>query len=296
MRYTQLLSRGLLRIGGRDARAFLQGLATVDVGTVSRGRTRYGAMLTPQGKFLHDFFIAAWEGGLLLETEAARVEELKARLLRYRLRQQVEVESPAAPAVWAAWEAGTVDALEAPGDTAPLGGGIAYADPRLAALGLRVIAPPQEAERWLKERGGAAAPEQEYHMHRIRLGVPEGSGEMPVERALPRHYGLDLLGGVDFAKGCYVGQEVTARSKHRAELGKFIYRVEAEGGALPVAGTAVERAGQAVGEIRASRGGVGLALLRVDAAGGPLMAAGAPLRACLPEWADGAEAVRGQAQ
>lgn len=294
MHYTRLSSRGLLRIGGEDARAFLQGLVTVDVATVSPRRTRYGAMLTPQGKFLHDFFLAAGEGALLLDTEAGRAEELQSRLLRYRLRSRVDVAIVEAMAVYAAWgeDALARSGLDAAGHTVSIGQGIAFADPRLAGLGVRVIAAPGEAEYWLQAHGAGEREERDYQAHRLRLGVPEGGSDLIVERSLLRHFGIDLLGGVDYAKGCYVGQEVTARSKHRGDLAKCVYRVQAESGSLPPPGTAIERNGQPVGEMRSSLEGTGLALLRVDAVeaqAGPLMTVEHPVRVWLPEWARAAE-------
>jgi folate-binding protein YgfZ len=247
---------------------------------VTPQRAVWAALLTPQGRFLNDMFVA--DDGretLLLETERERAAGLAKKLSMYKLRSRVTVEDRAA----------TTEVAVAWGDDAaalvPLEGAVAFADPRLPELGVRVIAPAGTAARLLEAKGFAAAPLEAWDACRLALGVPDGSRDLPVEKALLLENGFDELNGVDWQKGCYMGQELTARTKYRALIRKRLFPVRVEG-PLPAPGAAVHLGDEEVGELRSGAGDRALAMLRLDAArsGQALSAGDAKLVAEIPAW------------
>lgn len=274
--------RGVVSVAGEAARPFLQGLVSNDVDKVSAERAVYAAMLTPQGRFLHDFFIAETGGALHLDCEAPRLADLARRLKMYRLRAKVAIEDASAGlAVALLFGEAALEALELaaePGRARPFAGGVVYTDPRLAALGARAILPREGARAALEAAGFAAGKAARYDRLRLSLGVPDGSRDLPVEQALLMENGFEALNGLDWDKGCYVGQELTARMKYRALVKKQLLPVAVDG-PLPEPGTPVLRDGAAVGEMRSGRDGLGLALLKVKAVEGeaPLIAGDAKL-------------------
>jgi tRNA-modifying protein YgfZ len=292
--FVELGERGLLTVAGEDRRSFLQGLISNDVEKVAPDRAIHAALLTAQGKYLHDFFIAALGETLILDGEAARLADLQRRLTIYKLRAKVTL-APAAGdlAVFAAFGAGATTALDLPeekGAAREYAGGVAFVDPRLAAVGIRVIAPRVSGEAALREAGFAPADFAAYDRMRLAHGVPDGSRDLAVEKAILLEAGFDELSGVDWQKGCYVGQELTARTKYRGLIKKRLMPVRVEG-ALPPPGTTVTLEGQEAGELRSGRDGIALALLRLEvvaaaaAAGQKLRAGEAHLTPLKPEWA-----------
>lgn len=284
-----LEDRGVLRIGGPDARSFLQGLISNDVTKVTAERAIYATLLTAQGRFLHEFFIVERDDALLLESERARLDDLRKRLSLYKLRSKVELtvlDELAIAAVWPAAGLGLVPAAE-PGLAVPWAGGVAYVDPRLAALGARAILPAERLDAALAgfERKTHAA----YNRHRLALGVPDGSRDLVVEKSILLENGLDELNAIDWKKGCYTGQELTARTKYRALIKKRLMPVTVEG-PLPAPGTPVMLGTREAGEMRSGADGLGLALLRLemlDAAaleGSVLSAGDARLTPQRPDW------------
>jgi len=269
MHYSPLPDRAVLAVSGDDARSFLQGLVTKAMDKVTENHAVFAALLSPQGRFLYDFFISQHENRLLLETNKERLADLLKRLKMYRLRSKVEFTELPEFSVYAVWG----------GDTPQKESEIRYSDPRLPELGVRILAKEPYAHG---EQG-------DYDLHRLSLGVPEGSKDLAVDRSILLEYGYDELHGVDFDKGCYVGQEVTARSKHRASLRKFIHTVQA-GNVLPPSGTPVLAGEREAGEMRSSNGTRGLAHLKVEEVARaareklPLIAAGITLTATLPGW------------
>ena len=286
-----LEDRGVLTITGEDRETFLQGLISNDVRKVAPGRAVYAALLTPQGKFLHDFFLARLGDALLLDCEGARRDDLRQRLSRYRLRSKVQIADATerfAVAVLTGADAAVVAGLPAEaGAAASFGGGVAFVDPRLPALGLRLILPRGDAGAVLAKTGFPAGSAGDYDELRLRLGVPDGSRDLPVEKAFLLESGFDELNGVDWQKGCYVGQELTARTKYRGLVRRRLFPV-AIAGPAPEPGTPVMLGDRHAGEMRSSRGGRGLALLRleaVSAAGGAALTAGeARLTPERPDW------------
>lgn len=293
-RYVLLDGRGLLRVSGEDARKFLQGMITNDVTKATPRRAIYAAFLTPQGKFLADFFIAEGAGALLLDCEAARLPELMKRLTVYKLRAKVSLEDVSANYRVAALIG--PGAIEAAGLAPECGAarqwqdGALYADPRLVALGARALLPHGRAGALLEGLGFAAGRAEDYERLRLSLGVPDGSRDMAVEKAILLENGFEALNGVDFDKGCFVGQELTARTKYRGLVKKHLFKVEVEG-PLPAAGTPITLGGREAGEMRSGFDGMGLALLRfeqvreAEAKGAPLEAGDARLRPLKPDWA-----------
>jgi tRNA-modifying protein YgfZ len=272
-----LSDRAVVRVSGPAAHGFLQGLITNDIDKAKHGGAIHAGLLTPQGKILFDFFVVPAADGFLLEIAKAKGGELAQRLGFYKLRAQVEIAEDPSFAVAAAW--GAPPRLP--------DGAIAYADPRLSALGLRILL---QAEADARNLGCTIAAEDEYHAHRIALGVPEGGRDYAFGDAFPHEAMFDRLAGVDFDKGCFIGQEVVSRMEHRGIARKRIVGVEGEG-PLPPSGTEITAGGAPVGTLGSVSEHSGLALLRLDRAE-EAKAAGLPLRAGevtvdlrIPAWA-----------
>ncbi len=289
-----LESRAVLCVTGMDSRDFLQGMISNDIGKLTPERAIWAAFLTPQGKFLHEFFLCLDPRdpqAILIDCEAARLNDLKRRLSLYKLRSKVEIEDAGARyAVAALFGAGTAAALALPetaGAAAPLGGGLAYMDPRLPDLGARAVLPRGEADAALKQAGFTAASPAAYDRLRMSLGVPDGSRDLEVERSPLLENGFDELNGVDWDKGCFMGQELTARTKYRALIKKRLMPVEIDG-PTPAPGTPILRGGKDLGTMRSGLEHLGLALLRLDALESstqPLMAGEAKLIPKKMAWA-----------
>ncbi|MFZ5782074.1 MAG: YgfZ/GcvT domain-containing protein [Pseudomonadota bacterium] len=278
--FTLLPHRGVIAVSGADRVAFLQGLISNDAARATPGQAVWAALLTPQGRFLNDMFVI--DGGaetLLLETERERAPALARKLGLYKLRSKVTVEDRSAAMEVAAIFGGQIERMS------PLDGAVVFADPRLAALGWRMLAPAGRAADLLAERGTTAASIEDYDALRLSLGVPDGSRDLVVEKALLLENGFDELNGVDWHKGCYMGQELTARTKYRALIKKRLLPVRIEG-RLPAPGTLIFKDGQEVGELRSGSGNRALAVLRLDAvkAGDSLSAGDATLVPEIPSW------------
>jgi folate-binding protein YgfZ len=242
--------RAVIALSGPEARPFLQGLVTNDVvGGLAPGTGLYTALLSPQGKVLFDFFVTEGDGALLLDVGRDGAESLLRKLRLYRLRAKVEIE--ARP------QLGVFLNLKGHPDNRPTSyaeRAVSFADPRLSALGIRSIAATAEMPNNLP---GPRA----YHEERLKLGVPEGT-DFGSEKIFALDAGLEELNGVSFTKGCYVGQELTSRMKHRATARKRILGVAAE---TPLPGTgAIKRGDAEIGELLSSHGARGLALVRLD--------------------------------
>jgi folate-binding protein YgfZ len=241
---TILPNRGVLRLSGPDRVTFLQGLVSNDVRAVAPDRAVYACLLTPQGKFLHDFFLIADGESLLLDCEADRRDDLARRLKMFRLRSKVDIADCDGFAVVALL-----------GDEPIPAGAIVVADPRIAALGRRVLA-----------SSGTPAPSESYAAYdrlRMSLAVPDGSRDMEVGKAILLENNIDQLNGIAWDKGCYMGQELTARTRYRGLIKKRLMPVAIEGVA-PAIGTPLIENGVEVGEMRGSDGDLGLARVKLD--------------------------------
>ncbi len=292
--YVVLRNRGLMTVTGEDAGRFLQGLISNDIEKLATDRAIYAAFLTPQGKYLHDFFIARIGETPYLDCEAGRLDDLRRRLCMYKLRSKVSVEAAGDGFVVAAlFGPGAIGALgldREPGRAAPFAGGVVYVDPRLAAVGARAILPADVATTALEEAGFAAAEAAAYDRLRLTHGLPDGSRDLAVEKAMLLENNFDELNGIDWDKGCYLGQELTARIYYRGLVKKRLMPVEIEG-PPPEVGTQVMLGDRNVGEMRSALDGQGLALLRLEAVaeaereGRALTAGRARLKPRKPDWA-----------
>ncbi|MCC8428535.1 folate-binding protein [Reyranella aquatilis] len=278
-KFSLLPHRSVISVAGADRVEFLQGLISNDTRKVAPGHAVWAALLTPQGRFLNDMFVVdAGQDVFYLETERERAPALARKLKMYTLRSKVVVEDRSA-----ALEVAAVfgdDASRALG----LENAVTFADPRLPTLGVRVIAAAGQAATLLSARGLSEAPLVAYDALRLPLGVPDGSRDLQVEKALLLENGFDELNGVDWKKGCYMGQELTARTKYRALIKKRLFPVRVEG-TLPEAGTPVHQNGEEVGEVRSGMGDRALAMLKLEAARtGPLTAGDARIVPEIPTW------------
>jgi folate-binding protein YgfZ len=240
MSIIHLSDRAIIRLSGDEVKPFLQHLVSNDVMAVRAGNAVFAALLTPQGKFAFDFIMVVEGEDILLDTESAHAEALMKRLTMYKLRSKVTITPEPSLQSYVSLD-----------NNAPTGV-ISYPDPRDARMGTRFIAPTAAATDMLMT----------FETHRIALGIPEGSKDA-TDRTILLENGYDKLHGVSFTKGCYVGQEVTARSHHRGELRKYIYKVQADE-VLPPFGTAIMAGESNIGEMRSSAGNLGLALIRTD--------------------------------
>ncbi|HTU55520.1 MAG TPA: folate-binding protein [Acetobacteraceae bacterium] len=260
-----LPERGVLSVAGEDRREFLQGLVSNDVAGAAPGRAVWAALLTPQGKWLADFFILADGERLLLDCERGQIPMLLARLRRFRLRARVSVEDVSDElAVYGAW-----------GGAPEIGDWVVAApDPRLEEAGWRLLSSAPLA---------ANASFEEWDLHRLSLGLPDGSRDLEAERTLLLEAGFDELAGVSWTKGCYMGQELTARTRYRGLIKRRLMPV-AVAGPLPAPETPVLAAGVVRGAMRSGRGELGLASLRLDALAEKLMCGEAVLTPRTPPW------------
>ena len=248
-----LNDRTVLKISGPDAKPFLQGLVTNDMGRLAPGRSIYAALLTPQGKIISDFILSEAGEAFLVDCAASCAPDLAARLKKFRLRAKVQVE-----------EAGPTLAVLSSPDAPPANIAVQSAaiDPRLPQLGWRWIL---EAET-LQTLDIEHEPHASYDRHRIECGVPDSDLDLKPETFFPLDCNFEELQGVDFNKGCYVGQELTARMKHRATSRRRILPV-AGAAPLPPHGTSLRVGDMEAGEMLGSQGPIGLAILRLDRLG-----------------------------
>ncbi|KAB1069510.1 CAF17-like 4Fe-4S cluster assembly/insertion protein YgfZ [Methylobacterium planeticum] len=254
-----LPDRAIVTVTGEAAQDFLQGVLTCNVETLPEGEARLGALLTPQGKIQFDFLISRRPDGFRLDVAAERAADLARRLGLYRLRAKVAIAADPTVAVAAAW------------DGARSAAGVdAAADGRLPGLGARLYA--------AEAAFSADATEAAYHAHRIALGVPEAGRDFPFGDAFPHEALMDQLGGVDFRKGCYVGQEVVSRMQHRGTARTRCVPVVYRDGEAAPAGSEVGAGQRSLGTTGSHAGARGLALLRLDRLADAL-AAGEILRA-----------------
>ena len=286
--FSLLDDRGVLAVSGADRRAFLQGLVSNDVDKVGPEQARYAALLTAQGKYLHDFMMIEFGEAIWLDAEAGRLSDLKRRLSIYRLRAKATLDERPDFAVAAVFGKGALAAMgfsEEPGAARPFASGVAFVDPRLAALGVRCILPRTDIRSALEGAGLAEAGFPAYDRLRLKLGVPDGGRDLVPEKSILLEAGFDELNGVDWQKGCYIGQELTARTKYRGLIKKRLMPVEMDGPS-PAPGTIVTADGREVGEMRSSRNEFGLALLRLEpiVEGKPLKAGNTTLVPSPTSW------------
>jgi folate-binding protein YgfZ len=265
--------RAVLRLSGKDRTSFLQGLVTADVAGLAAGEARWAALLTPQGKILFDFLVLEQGDAYVLDCARQQLEELKKRLVFYKLRAALTIEPVSGMSVAALPPGASLDTPSA----------VVFADPRLYEMGNRAII----SDDYASAMGDGDA--CEYRARRIALGIPDtiediGSGEL-----FPHEANLDQLGGVSFSKGCYVGQEVVSRMEHRGTARSRILPVTAD---APLAtGSVTSGSGRSLGRILSTADRRGLALIRLDRlaeaieAGDPIRAGASAIKVEKPGWA-----------
>ena len=283
MRAAVLPERAVIRITGEDATHFLQGLVTSDVGALKAGAARFAALLTPQGKILFDFLVVAIAeddgGGFVLDAPRALEGALAERLGFYKLRAKLEIARRPDLAVAVVLE-GAV----------PADFGLAYLDPRHEGLGTRIVLPIEGAAAAFRDAGFALGEPEEWQKKRIALGVPEGGQDFTYGDTFPHEADMDQLDGVDFKKGCFIGQEVVSRMEHRGAARTRVVPIAYEHGA-PLSGVEVKIGERAAGFLGSTANGRGLAKIRLDrveeglAANERLSAGNISIRLVKPDWA-----------
>jgi len=268
--------RAVLRVSGEDRIDFLQGIISTDAAGISEQHGLWAAFLTPQGKYLHDFFLVADGETILIDCEAARADDLHKRLRRYTLRSAVTVQPEPALAV----------ALATSIDEPVAGLAAQFADPRHAKAGWRWIDAEAALHAAATSAGISEHDRSVWDANRIGLGLPDGSRDFEIERSTLAEGNADLLGGVDWQKGCWMGQEVTARMHYRGLAKRRLVPMQIQGPA-PAPGASVEADGSIVGECRSSAGALVLVLAKVDVITGTptgLSAGDTVLTPAAPQW------------
>src|SRR3984957_4085322 len=287
MKAAFLPDRGVVKINGETAGDFLNNLITTDTTRLQPGLARFGALLTPQGKIMVDFLIteapAGHGGGFLIDCPKVLAQTLADKLGFYRLRAKVEIENLSDShlsnglGVLAAWD----------GDAA-LKPDLTFTDPRNARLGLRILVPAELAPKAADLIGAEMVDSSAYEAHRIASGVPRGGLDFIYGDAFPHETNMDRLNGVDFEKGCYIGQEVVSRMQHRGTARTRTVRLLLDGPA-PEAGSTILAGDKSVGTMGSAADHHGLALIRIDRtsealeAGTPLTAGGLAIRIADPD-------------
>jgi hypothetical protein len=283
MKAALLPDRGVIKVAGDDARRFLNGLVSNDMAKVAPGTARFAALLTPQGKIIVDFIVAEAVpddgGGFFLDCPRALAATLKDKLAFYKLRAKVTVDDLSEVlGVMAVWDGVGLSEY-----------GLSYADPRLPPLGNRTIMPPDLVAEAAVDLGATLSDAEAYQAHRIALGVPRGGEDFAYGNAFPHEADMDQLGGVDFQKGCYVGQEVVSRVEHRGSARSRVVPVAYE--FAPISGLPVMAGEKEVGTLMSTTKGHGLAMMRLDrvadalAAGTPLLCGNLNIKLVKPDWA-----------
>lgn len=257
-RIARLDSRALIRVSGPDAKPFLHTLLTQDVETLAEGELRFGALLSPPGRLLFDLFLWGEADAIMLDVAADRRDALLQRLAMYRLRAQVAVEADDRP-VFAAWGDGLPDGF--------------VADPRRPELGGRTYAATVVAD----------ATEDDWQAHRLTVGVPDPAADAPSDKTYPIEADFDLLNGIDFRKGCFVGQETTSRMKRRGAIRTRMLPIAFEGPPPPF-GAEVLNGDLRAGEVLSGREGAAMASLRLDRIDNGLTVDGRPITVRRPAW------------
>lgn len=280
--------RGILRLSGVDREEFLQGLVSNDVRKVKPNRAIYATLLTPQGRFLYDLFIVEYQDSYFIDGEVERLDDLKRQLGLYKLRSKIFLENVSTKfQVFAMWGESIPQTILPPalGATRSIDQVVIYQDPRLSQLGMRLILPEGSAPSFLKNISWNEASFESYDYHRLGLGVPDGTRDMLAEKGILLESGIQELNGISWKKGCYMGQELTARTFYRGLIRKRLIPVKIEG-PVPEFLSPILQDKQEVGEIHSTCQDRGLALLKLTALtkGAPLLCGNAELNPSVPDW------------
>jgi len=273
-----LPNRSVFQISGPEAKSFLQDLLTNNLDLISPVRAIYTCLLTPQGKYLFDFFLMEKDGAYLVDCDRDAAPLLLKRLMFYKLRADVQLRDFSD-----SWSVGSIlgDEMDA-GAARAFSEGVLFQDPRLAALGARFLVPAEKMNEAIESISGPTIDASEYEHHRLMLGVPGHEDLMP-DKTFPMEANLDVLNAIDFHKGCFVGQEVTSRTYRQGKVRKRMLPVTCEG-RLPPIGTPIMADDRQAGELLSSQGNIGLALVRLDRLETPLTVDGANIETRFPDW------------
>jgi len=282
MRAAILNERSALRVTGADARKFLENVITNDVDSLEADQARFAALLTPQGKIVTDFFVVAASdddgGGFLLDAPTALSDELAKKLGFYKLRADVTIEPRTDLSIAAVLEGKATTEL-----------GIVFDDPRHPDLGQRIILPAQDAKADLEKAGFQVVDPENYHSKRVAIGIPEGGKDFTYNAAYPHEADMDQLNGVDFKKGCFIGQEVVSRMERKTTPRTRIVQATFE--TAPFPGVDVKAGDRPLGHMGSGVNGKGLALVRLDrvhealSKGEKITAGGIEISLKKPQWA-----------
>jgi tRNA-modifying protein YgfZ len=282
-RIAPLPDRSVVRVTGADAEKLLQGIVSNDMERLGSQPAIHTALLTPQGKILFDFFVVRTGDGFLLEVARDKAADLAKRLNLYKLRAKVDVRDVSDDyGVLALWGPTSRSFGE-------MAGIVAFPDPRLQTLGLRILAEVRLVADFATATGGLVASPDDYHAHRIALGVPEGGKDYGLGDTFPHEADLDQLNGVSFSKGCFVGQEVVSRMQNRGNVRKRVVPIEGEAPLTP--GAEIKTGTASIGTVGSVAGRLALALIRLDRAaeakakGQALTADGVAVTLRKPDWA-----------
>jgi folate-binding protein YgfZ len=270
--YTSLDHRALVKIAGVDKKEFIQGLISNDVSKITSDSSIYAAFLTPQGKFLEDLFISEIDDSYYIDTALATRDEFIKKLKMYKLRSDVTISTVDDYDVFAFFGDNLAKHfdLSTVGQTQTIENATIYLDPRHAELGVRALLPKDNQAQILKDCGFTKSNLQGYDRKRIPLGIPDGARDIPREKGIILEYGLDELHAVDWDKGCYLGQELTSRTKYRGIVRKRLMPIDING-ASPDFGTTIYDEDRKAGEIRTCIGHTGLALIRLKSIGSKIL-------------------------
>ena len=267
VKFLNLPNRKVLRISGTETRNFLQGLVSNDMMRVSKDRVIYAALLTPQGKYLHDFFISELKNNFYLDCDSSRIDDLVKRLKIFKLRSDINLEIVEEMSVTALFGDNALENLPVhptEGSATHWLGGILFTDPRLNSIGARAILPDSSPKFSELDFDTSTSTFEEYDTLRINLGLPDSNRDLISEKSILLESGFEELNGVDFDKGCYIGQELTARTKHRGLIKKRLIPVKFDG-PPPISGTQITQGNNKVGEVRSVSKSSALVLIRTDA-------------------------------
>ena len=293
--YALLKEREVIDVTGPDSRAFLQGKISNNMDNLNPEQSMYAAMLTPQGKYLYDFIVIDKNPAIWMDTEKARCDALTQRLNLFRLNSDVQIypqgSSLTVVAIWGAEALSCVGLKDKAGLTSAFGSGLALTDPRHSSLGSRLIAPTTDINSLTSSLGIEKASSAAYDAHRLHLGIPDGSRDLVVDKSFLLESNFEDLNGVAFDKGCYIGQENTARQKHRGTIRKRLVKVRIDG-PTPDPNTPVTWRNDEIGTMRSSRDDQGIAMIRLDRwekaneEGATLYAGSAVVVPIKPDWAE----------
>lgn len=252
--YIPLKNRSVIAINGSDTEKFMQGLITNDIGKVTEREAIYALMLTPQGKYLFDFFIIKHDGGYLIDCAAEQIEKIIKKLSMYKLKSDVKIID-----ISKQYEIFAVIEGDVSNDM------ISYQDPRNEKMGRRVVIDIIRSSVY-QEMVGRELESESYSIYnhlRISLAIPCGIDDMEPEKSFPHEFNMDNLNAIDYKKGCYVGQEVTARVHYKGTLRKTIYKIKSDK-PLPQRGSEIRMDGHMAGTMLSSEGNIGLAVLNIE--------------------------------